>query len=180
MPHRQCKLPIPWEPRHDSDICASSKGLRYLVMTRFSLTQSEADALLGLEKRRSDTNHRDYPGLGGRISVPLTSMDGRERFVLDLHRSQINLAKGTYQNRGRHDAILARLDFGGPPHRNPDDEEIGSPHLHLYREGFEDKWAFPVPLDRFPNLHDRWQTLADFMRFCNIVEPPYIQRGLFP
>jgi hypothetical protein len=35
--------------------------------------------------------------------------------------------------------VLVRLDLGGAPHRNPFDEEIGVPHLHLYREGFGDK-----------------------------------------
>jgi hypothetical protein len=143
------------------------------------LTQTEADALLAMEKRRSDTTEWEYPDLGGRVSVPLVSIDGREWFFLDLRRARIDLAKGTYQNRGRQVAILARLDFGGAPHRNPDGEEVGSPHLHLYREGFGDKWAYPVPLDRFPNLSDPWQTLEDFMRFCNVVEQPNIRRGLF-
>lgn len=74
--------------------------------------------------------------------------------------------------------ILARLDFGGAPHRNPDGEEIGSPHLHLYREGYGDKWAFPVPDHHFANPNDPWLALQDFMRFCNIVEPPVIRQGL--
>ncbi len=46
-------------------------------------------------------------------------------------------------------------------------------------EGFGDKWAFAVPTERFENLGDPWRTLDDFMRFCNIVEPPIIRRGLF-
>ena len=68
--------------------------------------------------------------------------------------------------------ILARLDFGGAPHRNPDGEEIASPHLHVYREGFGDKWAFPVPTDTFTDLADLWRTLQNFMHYCNIVELP--------
>ena len=144
-----------------------------------NLTQAEADALIGMEKRRSDDMERDYPDFGGVITLPLVSTDRREAFLLDLSRSRINLAKGTYQNRGRQVVILVRLDFGGAPHRNPDGEEIGSPHLHLYREGFGDKWAFPVPSDRFPDLDDRWRTLEDFMRFCNVKEPPIVRRGLF-
>lgn len=75
--------------------------------------------------------------------------------------------------------ILAKLDFGGASHRNPDGEEIGSSHLHLYREGFGDKWAFPVPPDSFSNLDDPWLTFTDFMRFCNIIQPPFIQQELF-
>ena len=149
-------------------------------MTNTVLTQAEADMLMALKKRRSDTIQRDYPSLGGAVMAPLISIDGRERFSLDLRRGRIDLAKGTYQNRGRQIVVLARLDFGGAPHRNPDGKEIGSPHLHLYREGYGDKWAFPIPEDRFANLKDLWITLDDLMRFCNIVAPPIIRRGLFP
>ena len=148
-------------------------------MADTNLTQAEANALIALEKRRVDTTEWNYPDFGGRATVPLVSVDGRESFLLDLRRARVDLAKGTYQNRGRQIVVLARLDFGGAPHRNPDGEEIGSPHLHLYREGFGDKWAFPVPSIHFPDLDDPWQTLEDFMRFCKVVEPPVIRRGLF-
>ena len=144
-----------------------------------NLTQAEADALLALEKRRIDTTEWNYPDFGGQVTVPLVSVEGRESFLLDLRRARIDLAKGTYQNRGRQIVVLARLDFGGAPHRNPDGEEIESPHLHLYREGFGDKWAFPVPSNHFPYLDDPWQTFEDFMRFCKVIEPPVIRRGLF-
>jgi len=148
-------------------------------VAEIALTQAEADALLALPKHRVDSTEWPYPDLGGAVSVPLVSADRREAFVLDLRRGRIDLAKGTFQNRGRQVVILARLDFGGAPHRNPDGAEVGSPHLHLYREGFADKWAIPVPIDRFRDLADSWQTLQDFMHFCNIVEAPMIRRGLF-
>jgi len=108
-------------------------------MTDANLIQAEADALLAMEKRRVDDSEWNYADLGGQITVPLVSSDQRESFLLDMRRGGIDLAKGTYQNRGRQVVILARLDFGGAPHRNPDGEEIGSPHLHLYREGYGDK-----------------------------------------
>jgi len=144
-----------------------------------NLTQAEADSLIGLEKRRTDDRQWDFPSLGGSISIPLVSTDRREQFLLDVSRGRIDLSKGTYQDRGRQVVVLVRLDFGGPGHRNPDGEEIASPHLHLYREGYSDKWAFPVPSDRFPNVTDAWRTLEDFMRYCNVVQPPAIQKGLF-
>ena len=147
-------------------------------MADSSLTQAEADELIALEKRRVDEQTWKYPDFGGGISVPLISVDRRERFILDLQRSQINVAKGTYQNRARQVVVLVRLDFGGSPHRNPDGNRVKSPHLHLYREGFGDKWAFPIP-ERFTDLSDRRQTLDDFMAYCNIIEPPVIHRGLF-
>ena len=148
-------------------------------MVAIELTQAEADALIQMEKHKTNDEWWDYPGLGGSISIPLTSGNKRENFLLDVSRGKIDLSKGTYQNRSRQVIILVRLDFGGQPHRNPDGKEISSPHLHIYREGSGDKWAMPVPVDRFPTISNLWNTLDDFMRFCNIIEPPIIERGLF-
>jgi len=148
-------------------------------MAEINLTQAEADALIAVAKVSVNDDAWDYPALGGSICVPLTSFDRRENFLLDVSRGRIDLLKGTYQNRARQVVVLVRLDFGGQPHRNPDGEEIASPHLHIYREGFGDKWAVPLPLKEFPNADDFWHTLQDFMRYCNITQPPMIRRGLF-
>ncbi|MHB8881720.1 MAG: DUF6978 family protein [Thermodesulfovibrionales bacterium] len=148
-------------------------------MPDINLMQAEADALIAMEKHRLNDTRWDYPGLGGTVIIPLVSMNRRENFLLDVSRSRIDLLKGTYQNRARQTVILVRLDFGGQPHRNPDDTEIPSPHLHIYREGFGDKWAMTVPADSFANIAERWQALEDFMRFCNVTETPIIERGLF-
>lgn len=149
------------------------------MKAEINLTQTEADALTKTEKHRVNDQRWDYPDVGGYIRIPLVSANQREEFLLDVSRGRIDLAKGTYQNRGRQVVVLVRLDFGGAPHRNPDGEEIAAPHIHLYRQGFGDKWAFSVPVDQFPDLGDPWQTLNDFMRYCNVVERPNIQRGLF-
>lgn len=132
-----------------------------------------------MEKRRRDDTVWDYPDLGGKLSVPLVSKDGWEVFLLDLWRGRISLRREKLQTRARRTLVLARLDIGGRPHRNPDDSRIESPHLHLYHEGFADRWAFPVPDTAFEDLSDSTRTLDDFLRFCNVVEPPSIRRGLF-
>jgi hypothetical protein len=144
-----------------------------------SLRQAEADSLFALAKSRLDERRLDYPSLGGSVRIPLISLDGREAFFLDLNGGRINRAKMTYQNRARQVIILARLDVAGPAHRNPDGAELPCPHLHLYREGFGDKWAVSIPIDRFPHLDDLWETLQHFMVYCNIKQPPLIDRGLF-
>jgi hypothetical protein len=148
-------------------------------MPEIVLTQAEADALIAMPKARVNEDEWDYPGTGGAVTIPLTSQDKRESFLLDISRGRIDLLKGKYQNRGRQVVVLVRLDFGGPAHRNPDDSEVGAPHLHVYREGYGDKWASPVPQDKFPGLADLWETLVDFMIYCNISEPPKIRKGLF-
>jgi hypothetical protein len=148
-------------------------------MADITLTQAEADALIAMPKCRVNEDPWDYPGTGGAISIPLVSQDKREGFFLDVSRGRIDFLKGKYQNRGRQVVVLVRLDFGGPPHRNPDDTEVIAPHLHVYREGFADKWAMTVPKDKFPNPADLWRTLEDFMGYCNVIERPNITRGLF-
>jgi hypothetical protein len=148
-------------------------------MADMHLTQAEADALLAMAKHRSDEERYDFPMGGQSLSIPLRSHDHREHFLLDLHRARINLAKVKFQSRARQVVVLARLDLGGAPHRNPDDTEVPAPHLHLYREGYGHRWAYPVPAERFRDVADLWRTLEDLMAYCNIVEPPIIERGLF-
>ncbi|MDR0564767.1 MAG: hypothetical protein LBG78_07535 [Azoarcus sp.] len=142
------------------------------------LSQAEADALLRMEKvPASATDIFKFPSLGGRIEVPLVSRDKRESFSLDVQRKRISL-KTKYQTRARNIVVLARLDFGSP-HRNPDEREVGVPHLHLYREGYGDKWASEVPAGLLSNPDDAWQVLLDFMLYCGVVELPNIVRDLF-
>lgn len=148
-------------------------------MADMNLTQAEADALIAMEKYRVNEDRSDFPMGGQSLIVPLQSADKREHFLLDVSRGRIDLLKVKMQNRGRQVVVLVRLDLGGAPHRNPDGEEMLPPHLHVYREGYGDKWAIPVPADRFGATGNLWITLEDFMRFCNITRPPHIERGLF-
>jgi len=114
-------------------------------MADINLTQDEAEKLMAMEKRAVDEKEWLFPAPGDRVAIPLTSLDKRESFMLDVTRAQIKLTKATYQNRARAAIILMRLDLDGPPHRNPDGVEIPCPHLHIYREGYGDKWDAGPP-----------------------------------
>lgn len=148
-------------------------------MGDIALIQSEADFLLQMAKIRTSDEEYLYPGIGSNLIIPLISDDGRENFMLDISRGRIEIRKGKYQLRSHQIITLARLDFGGPPHRNPDGAEIACPHLHLYREGYGDKWAYPAPVGDFRNLADLWLTLHDFMDYCHVIQPPNIIKGMF-
>jgi hypothetical protein len=148
-----------------------------VAMADIDLTQAEADALLATEKVRADDTQYQFPA-AGIVNIPLVSRDRTEAFLLDVRRARIDVSRVTYQNRARHVIVLARLDLNGPPHRNPDGEEVPCPHLHRYRERYGDKWAEPIP-SLFTDPTDVWQTLQEFLRFCNVTDPPRIERGLF-
>lgn len=142
------------------------------------ISQQEANDLLAMQKVSLTRTLINFPDFGDAITVPLVSADGSEEFSLDVRRNRINVSKGTFQNRARTVIILARLDIGGSPHRNPDGEEVACPHLHVYREGYGDKWA----VDATPLIGlgaDHWSAYHAFIQFCNIVKPPNFQPGLF-
>ena len=146
-------------------------------MPDIDLSQEEADNLISMAKHRANDETNYFPGRGGSLNIPLVSEDHQESFLLDIYRGRIDLSKIKFQNRSKQVVILLRLDLKGSPHRNPDDEEIACPHLHTYRKGYGTKWATPIP-SCFTNHIDSWQTLHEFMDYCNIIKPPNIQRGL--
>lgn len=147
-------------------------------MASTDLSQFEADRLFEMEKvAASDATH-DFPTPGVKVETALQSRDGREQFLFTMDRGRIKTVKIKYQTRARTVVILARLELEGAPHRNPDGAKIMGPHIHLYRAGYGDRWAYPLPPEHFTDPSDAWQTLREFFAYCRIVEPPTIERGV--
>ena len=151
------------------------------------LTQSEADALINIPKIKNSDDSYDFPLPGENLTIPFISQDEQENFLIDISRGKILLKQCTYQERYQTIIILIRLDVDGPPHTNPEvvnvplpyltpynGQTIDCPHLHLYVEGFMDKWAIPAPNDEFPDTTNLYTTLQDFFQYCNVVETPKI------
>ena len=153
-----------------------------------ALTQAEADVLLQMEKRFSESSEivltRTLPMDFRR---ELLSLDQRERFFLDVCRSSHIAARLRHQTRARASIILARLEINGPRHRNPATQQhpegdwIGGTHLHVYREGLGDRFAYAEQeLDElgFRKPLALVQTFEDFLKFCSVVRIPNIQQGI--
>ncbi|WP_374027697.1 hypothetical protein ACES2J_17160 [Bdellovibrio bacteriovorus] len=147
------------------------------------LKQQDADWLISLPKLKiSDEIHQFVPG--AKMIIFLKSEKApSEEFILDVQGNSVKLSKMTFQKRVRKSVGLVRLDIDGPPHTNPDGTVVPCPHIHIYRESYELKWAYPV--GNMPNgkaiqlQKNMFANLEQFFGFCNIVEPPLIQGGLF-
>jgi len=98
---------------------------------------------------------------------------------LDIARGSINIKQVKYQNRARKTICLVRLELEGPPHINPDGEEVPCPHIHLYREGAGLKWAYTIDKNLFTNVENLDTTLNDFYEYCNITRKPIVELDLF-
>jgi hypothetical protein len=141
------------------------------------LTQAEADALIAMRKSFASPMMISLPP-GADQTHELIGTDERERFLLDLWRGTIHFPKLKFQTRARRIIVLVRLDIDGAPHTNPDGARLGGTHLHLYREGYEDKWAYPLNTNEFSDPGNIRQTLEDFCNFCHIEEVPPFQESL--
>lgn len=155
------------------------------------ITQQDADFYFGMKKLPEDDVEYQFPHSGEKLVLPFMSADKRERFLFDIYRGSIKITKATYQNRVRKVYVLRRLDIDSAPHINPEVEvvplpvlepyngkEIPSPHLHLYVEGFAERWAVPAELLLPLNGKDIYEIMEDFFRYCNVKQLPNIKKTL--
>ncbi|CEY40128.1 Uncharacterised protein [Streptococcus pneumoniae] len=131
------------------------------------LTQEEANVFINSLKRLLSEPALEFPNPGKKLM--LECKDGKNnKYAIDIVRGRQKPSKATYQTRYNKATVLIRVDIDGPPHDNPDGEEILCPHIHIYREGFEDKWAYPLDKEMATNSEDLIQVLIDFLAYNNI------------
>jgi len=146
------------------------------------LTQVEADGILVMAKtfRSSRTISLHVGARSAHDLDPVDRLDLPQNLLLDVHRASIRLTKLKLQHRGAGIIVLARLDIDGPGHTNPDGVDISGTHLHLFREGFEDKWAEEIDKTEWTDLTDMVTTVQDFCGRFHISNVPPISLPMQP
>ncbi|MHB8652572.1 MAG: DUF6978 family protein [Terriglobia bacterium] len=139
------------------------------------LTQAEADQFMQMLKHfvRPPATISIPPGADD--TYELADSNDREKFLLDVWRGTLRLSKLKLQNRVRAAVVLVRLDVDGAPHTNPDGTRLAGTHIHLFKEGYDDKWAYPADSKKFTLLSDPGKTFHDFCAYCKIESPPPFQ-----
>ncbi len=143
-----------------------------------SITQMEFEFLLAQEE---EFNLLDPIKLGPAPQQwvrQIKSIETKDIFLLDFYRGSFELTKYTYNNRYRQSIILLRYDSKGR-HTNPDGELLDGPHVHIYREGFNDKFAFPISEVGVDLVDTMEIVLAKILRFCNVNKIPSIEVPMF-
>ena len=151
-------------------------------MAEPNIPQKEAIALIQMEKQHQGEQTHSFPQPGEKLKMECESPSSGERFNLDIFRGSIDLKKVNHNFRARTSIPLLRLDVNTAPHRNPDGEKVGRTHLHVYREGYGDAWAYDlsddlpegIPPLEIGDLTDLTRTVHDFMEYCNINNQPTI------
>lgn len=130
---------------------------------------------MAMPKRLDSEDPVSLPDAGRSLQRELQAIDTQDRFWLDVYRGRRLSVKCTYQERFGVVALV-RLDLGSRPHTNPDGALLTGSHIHTYREGYEDKWAEPIPADLFTSIGDLETTLREFLDHCNVEYVPATQR----
>lgn len=136
------------------------------------ISQPEADALIAMKKSFINPKMVSLKQ-GIDETYELIGEDQKERFFFDLWRGVLRLSKYKLQTRGRILVVLVRLDINGSPHTNPDGQILDGTHLHIYKEGFGDKWAYPMEPSVFEDISSVGSTFRGFCKYCNIEAIPY-------
>lgn len=145
------------------------------------LKQNEIDNLLNMLKMLETKGMFIFPSVGESSKVDITSLDGKDKFVVDINRKgKIKLSKCTFQERYTKDVILLRIDIDGPPHTNPDGKVIRSNHIHICKEGFDVRWAYPLT-GQITDAKDLIKALIEFLEYCKVQNTSEIsiQEGMF-
>ena len=94
-------------------------------------------------------------------------------------RGRIELSKFKLQNRYALTKLpLVRIDIDSPPHMNPDGTKTSRNHIHIYKDGYDEKFAYTLDSDEFkdlfPDPKDRCSLLKAYLEFIKVISVPQI------
>jgi hypothetical protein len=141
-------------------------------------SEAEAKRLIKTPKIYTGHENHHFPPNGEEINIPLVSEFGDTDFILDIESKSLTLHGYKYQQRVYKSIILVRVDLGPKPHYNPGRVLVPGPHIHIYKEGYHDKIAYPLPNKEITQMNDKMAALDEFMNYCNIIQKPIIREGI--
>lgn len=144
-----------------------------------AITQAEYDFLMRQDKIFDDLISSIQLGPAPiQWSRQINSLANKEVFLLDFYRGSFELSRYTVNKRYRQTVIMLRYDNGGR-HTNPDGVLFEGKHVHFYREGYNDKFAFPVSEIGITDNDPMETVFNKIMQFCNIKRFPTIKVAMF-
>lgn len=137
------------------------------------LSQQEVDELLTMIKILKHNGPLEFPEPGKALKMDAVGEENNEKFIIDVNRKGQIKIRCTYQTRYGKSIILLRIDLVGGKHINPDGTIVECPHIHIYREGYEDRWAYPLKdVIDIQNSFDLIEVLLKFLEYNKIKNIP--------
>ena len=133
--------------------------------------------LIGLKKEFKDNGTIMIGPPPMKWSRDIQSLETKDIFILDYYRGEVNLKKYSINKRYRTVIPILRICSQGA-HTNPDGTKFKGPHLHIYKEGYEDKIAHPISYLGLEDDCSIEDALLALLKYVNIQILPIIQTSL--
>lgn len=141
-----------------------------------SITQDSFAHLMSLDKSFEDMSDIS---LDGRWAKEIISNESKDVFILHYTVGRLCLDKFSYNKNYRKSIPLLRF-CSSKRHTNPDGTVFEGAHVHVYREGFGDKVAFPIEEIGLTDIDlSKGTVLESFLDYCNVTRRPRIINQLF-
>ncbi len=149
----------------------------------------DSEFLLNIQERKKYIeNYFNFPRQNEFITLNAQGSQTQNNYLIDINKKQATLERVTFQGRHRVNIILLRMDIGTKPHTNPDKTLISGNHIHIYKDGYHDTFAYelndPVlnelnpafDLTKFKTKNHTNLFIA-FSEFCNFDQCPIIKQS---
>ncbi len=146
------------------------------------LSQEESEAYIQ-ESKEFFGESVPFPETAGTARLTAKGIPSNHSFLVDINKSRYRLDKITFQERVRASVCLVRIDLDAAPHCNPDGRVLPEgAHIHIYKEGYDATWAYPLDdpyikslnpqvdltaLLREKNPRERFKLFSKFCYFLN-------------
>lgn len=143
-----------------------------MVGKKAILSQKEAERLLNMLKKTL-VDSINFPEKGKSIEFEVLGDTKGDRFIIKIFRGKIKHNKYNFGARIQCDnTILLELHVGSTNvHTNPDGQKIIGTHWHIYKEGYDRKYAYNAT-DIDDNMFVD-NTIKFFDKF-NLIEKPIV------
>lgn len=141
------------------------------ILSKPILTQTEADTLLNMLKKSLD-EYLSLPSPGDNTEITVSGIDSNDTFKISIFQSKIAKKINFGARVSKNNVMLLELHINPTNvHPNPNGEKIIGNHWHIYKEGYDIRWAFPA--EDMGNQNFVELTLKYFEKF-KVIETPHI------
>ncbi|KFF30451.1 hypothetical protein BBOMB_1579 [Bifidobacterium bombi DSM 19703] len=145
---------------------------------RFMPSEDDAKVLLQ-EMKDAAINDFDMPeGKERNKGFDVTGRQSASQFRISMYRGMVDFEKHSINAMLKEgNVVLMRLCVGaGRRHSNHDGTIVDGSHLHIYKEGYGDHYAYPVDIQSPDFINDTLLLLGRF----NVVSKPHLHDGMMP
>lgn len=108
------------------------------------MTDNDFNTLASMKKQFVYQKNVQVPHDKQFETYKIKSYATKDKFFLYYDRRGTYELKQKGQIQYKKDFSMIRMEVNAPPHINPDGSAVSRNHIHIYKEGYELRWAYEL------------------------------------